>query len=34
MVKNPPAHAGNSGLLLDWEDSLEVEMATLSNILD
>ena len=33
MVKNPPAYAGDSGSFLDWEDSLEAEMATLSNIL-
>ena len=32
MVKNPPAHAGDAGLILGWEDSLE-GMATHSSIL-
>ena len=36
-VKNPPANAGDSGdmgpLSLSWEDPLEEEMATCSNIL-
>ena len=33
MVKNPPANAGDTGLTLGWEDSLEEEMATHSSIL-
>ena len=28
VVKNPPANAGDSGLIPDWEDPLEKEMAT------
>ena len=30
VVKNPPANAGDVGLILGWEDSLENKMATLS----
>ena len=36
MVKNPPASAGDTedmGSILGWEDRLEEEMATYSNIL-
>ena len=39
MVKNPPANAGDEGLIsanagdLGWEDPLEKEMATHSSIL-
>ena len=36
MVKNPPANAGdarNSGLIPEWEDPLEEEMATPPSIL-
>ena len=33
MVKNPPANAGDAGLILSREDSLEEEMATHSSIL-
>ena len=33
MVKNPPANAGDSGLILSQEDPLEKEMATHSSIL-
>ena len=33
MVKNLPANAGDSGLILGWEDLLEEEMTTHSNIL-
>ena len=33
MVKNPPAKAGDLGLILGWEDPLEKEMATHSSIL-
>ena len=33
MVRNPPANAGNAGLSLDQEDSLEKEMATHTSIL-
>ena len=33
VVKNPPAKAGDEGLSLDWEDLLEEEIATPSNIL-
>ena len=36
VVKNPPANAGDirgAGLILDWEDPLEKEMATHSSIL-
>ena len=33
MVKNPPANAGDSGLILGQEDPLEKEMATHSSIL-
>ena len=32
-VKNPPASAGDIGLILGWEDSLEEEIATHSSIL-
>ena len=35
-VKNAPANAGDArrtGLILDWEDSLEVKMATRSSLL-
>ena len=28
MVKNPPANAGDSGLILGWDDPLEKEIAT------
>ena len=28
VVKNPPANAGDMGLILGWEDALEEEMAT------
>ena len=30
VVKNPPANAGDTGSTLGWKDSLEEEMATLS----
>ena len=33
LVKNPPASAGDTGLILGWEDPLEEEMATHSSIL-
>ena len=33
MVKNPSANAGDEGLILGWEDTLEQEIATHSNIL-
>ena len=33
MVKNPPANAGDAGLILGREDPLEEEMATHSSIL-
>ena len=33
MVKNPSANAGDVGLILGWEDTLEQEIATHSNIL-
>ena len=33
MVKNLPASAGDAGSILNWEDPLEKEMATHSNIL-
>ena len=33
VVKNPPANAGDMGLILGWEDALEEEMATDSTIL-
>ena len=33
MVKNPPANAGDTGLILGREDPLEEEMATYSSIL-
>ena len=33
MVKNLPANAGDSGLILGWEDLPEEEMTTHSNIL-
>ena len=33
VVKNPPANAGDTGSILGWEDPLEEEMATGSNIL-
>ena len=32
-VKNPPAYAGDVGLILSQEDPLEKEMATHSSIL-
>ena len=32
-VKNPPANAGDVGLILGWEDSWENEMVTHSSIL-
>ena len=32
-VKNPSANAGDTGLIPGWEEPLEEEMATLSNIL-
>ena len=34
VIKNLPANAGDAGLLLGREDSLEEEMATHSSILD
>ena len=33
MVKNPPANAGDEGLISLWEDHLEKEMVTHSSIL-
>ena len=33
MVKNPPANAGDAGLILGQEDLLEKEMATCSSTL-
>ena len=33
MVKNPPTHAGDTGLSLGQEDPLEMELATHSCIL-
>ena len=33
MAKNPPASAGDMGSILGWEDPMEEEMATHSNIL-
>ena len=33
MVENLPASAGDTGLIPGWEEPLEEEMATLSNIL-
>ena len=33
MVKNLPGNAGDVGLSLDWEDSLEKEVVTHSSIL-
>jgi len=33
VEKNPPANAGDVGLTLGWEDSLEKEMATHFSIL-
>ena len=33
VVKNPPANAGDLGLILGWEDPLEKEMATHSSVL-
>ena len=33
MVKNPPASAGDTGLIPGWKDPLEKGMATPSNIL-
>ena len=33
VVKNPPANAGDLVRSLDWEDSLEKEMATHSSVL-
>ena len=33
MVKNPPANAGDAGLIPVWEDPLEKEVATHSSIL-
>ena len=33
MVKNPPANAGDTGLILGLKDPLEKEMATYSSIL-
>ena len=32
MVENPPAHAGDSSSIPDWEDPLEKEMPTHSSI--
>ena len=31
--KNPPANTGDAGLIPEWEDPLEKEMATCSSIL-
>ena len=33
VVKNPPANAGDTGLIPDWEDLLEKEMAIHSSTL-
>ena len=33
MVKNPPANAGDTGLIPGWEGPLEKEMATHPSIL-
>ena len=33
VVKNTPANAGDMGSILGWEDPMEEEMATHSNIL-
>ena len=33
VLKNPPANAGDVGLILGWEDLLEKEMTTHSSIL-
>ena len=33
MVKNLPANTGDAGLIPEWEDPLEKEMATCSSIL-
>ena len=33
VINNLPANAGDSGLILGWEDPLEKKMATLSRIL-
>ena len=33
VIKNPPANAGDTGLIPDWEDLLEKEMETHSSIL-
>ena len=33
VVKNPPANGGDAGLIPGWENPLEKEMATHSNIL-
>ena len=33
LVKNPPTNAGDTGLILGWEDSLEKEKATHFSIL-
>ena len=33
VVKNPPRNAGDMGSIPGWEDPLEKEMATHSNIL-
>ena len=33
MVENLPGNAGDAGLSLDWEDSLEKEVVTHSSIL-
>ena len=33
MLKNPPARAGDAGLIPGWQDPLEKEMATHSSIL-
>ena len=33
VVKNPPANAGDTGLIPGWEDPLEKEVATHSSVL-
>ena len=33
LVKNPPTNAGDTGLILGWEDPLEKEKATHFSIL-
>ena len=33
MAKNPPVNAGNVGLIPEWEDPQEKEVATHSSIL-